>query len=98
MFNRHQEGKTLPRGIHEGLLDAIGIFAFLFGTRLGREERLPTSAELRDYLDYAGVSFGVDLLLYAPPHRPVNVYLMTAIDAFLTGLAAGIMQRHRGKK
>ncbi|ACX52212.1 hypothetical protein Adeg_1086 [Ammonifex degensii KC4] len=98
MFNRYREGNNLPRGIYEGVLDAIGIFAFLFGERLGQEERLPTPAELRDYLDYAGVSFGIDLLLYAPPHRPVNAYLSTAINAFLTGLVVGVMHRYREKK
>ncbi|MGO0122549.1 hypothetical protein [Desulfothermobacter acidiphilus] len=91
-------GNTLPRGVREGVIDALAIFFFLFGERLGREERVPTALELRHALEDAGVSFAVDMVLYAPPHRPLNVFIMTIIDAFLTGLAAGVMHRYREKR
>lgn len=84
--------QPLPPVIELAVIEGLGIFAFLFGHRLGAEGRLPTPKEITAAAIDGGISVGVDIFfqIYLPE---LNPYVDAALSRFLAGFLAGLTHR-----
>jgi len=84
--------QPLPSVIELAVVEGLGIFAFLFGHRLGAEGRLPTPEEITAAAIDGGISVGVDIFfqLYLPE---LNPYVDAALSSFLSGFLTGLTHR-----
>ena len=77
------------------MLQGLGVFAFLFGHRLGAEGRLPTSREITRAAVDGSISVGVDIFfrLFLPWPNP---YVDAALSSLLAGFLAGLADKKFG--